>query len=93
MVEYATNRHQWIALTYIMLSVGGLLVLCALTARLGVPGAAIGSLLLEVTLTYIVISRALHRLGEPWTRFVQSIVRPPRILPLLSALPRLQATR
>jgi O-antigen/teichoic acid export membrane protein len=93
MVEYATNRHQWIALTYIILSVGALLVLCALTARFGVPGAAFGSLFLEVTLTYTVISRALHRLGEPWTRFVQSIIRPPRIMPLLSVFPRFQATR
>lgn len=78
MVPYATNRHGWIAVSYS--AIYGVIG-CGLgyfgAIFFGLAGAALGLLLVEITMAVIVVRSALLMTGVGMTEWVWAVFRPP----------------
>jgi len=76
-VLYATNRHQKVALYYVVTYFAAF-VTCYLAAlQFGVDGAGIVLVAAEISLSVLVLPAALSLAGDSWTGFVRELLKPP----------------
>jgi O-antigen/teichoic acid export membrane protein len=77
MVPYATNRHQDIALFYVVTQVGGLLLTSLLSYQFGIYGAGLALMTVETLLTFGVLAQALKLIGVTFSAWALTVIYPP----------------
>jgi O-antigen/teichoic acid export membrane protein len=73
-VPMSTNKHHRITLAFVALSLLSVGVGRALLARFGLSGAAMALLLIDIPMTYLVLSTSLRQLQEKLGDFVRAIL-------------------
>jgi O-antigen/teichoic acid export membrane protein len=92
-VEYATNRHERVAIAYVLVSTASLAMVCALLPRFGLTGAALGVLACELSVASIVVKQALGCVGDSLSQFAAAVLQPPRAADLMPVVARLTSAR
>lgn len=78
MVPYATNRHERIAVFYIFIYGAGAIVMCYFGAKgLGLSGAAMALLIVEIAMAVIVIRASLRMTHIDMSQWIKATLRPP----------------
>lgn len=81
MVPYATNRHERIALLYVAIYGGGMLILSIPLMRyLETAGAGIALLVCELVMAAVVLPVAIRLSGASGYEWLTTVVRPPLFL-------------
>lgn len=75
----AVNRHQKLALTYAISTALSLVVAAVLTPLLGLPGAALALLVIDVFMSAYVVRRSLALVEDTLPAFAKFILTPPRL--------------
>jgi len=76
-VLQATNNHQRFALVFLLASILGLIIAVPLTRQFSLPGAALASLLVELSLCLYVLPGAARFGDGKLTGFIRHIATPP----------------
>jgi O-antigen/teichoic acid export membrane protein len=76
-VLFATNRHERVAVDYVIGSMLSLPLAYVLITPFGLSGAAIALLALEIFMTAAVVPRTVSSAGDRLSKFVQAISEPP----------------
>jgi len=79
----ATNRHQKLALVYVLSTAFSLAIAAVLTPLMGLPGAALALLVIDVFMSTYVVTRSLELVEDTLPAFAKFVLTPPRL-----ALPR-----
>ena len=74
-IAMATNRHERLAGSYIFLSLLMLAITAPILMSIGLPGAAIGLLLVDITMVMIVVPQSLKFTSDDSSSFLASLVR------------------
>lgn len=77
MVPYATNRHERVALVFLIANSGTLLIAAILMDQFAMIGAGVAVLLVEITMAAWVLPAAFRLSGENPRNWLRMIVRSP----------------
>lgn len=75
----ATNRHQKLALVYTLSTAFSLAIAAVLTPLLGLPGAALALLVIDVFMSAYVVTRSLELVEDTLPAFAKFVLTPPRL--------------
>lgn len=77
MVFYSTNRHQKIAITYILMNLATVGLAYGACRIFGLYGVAEMLIIAEVAMTLYVLPKSLNFIEERWTKFIRELMVPP----------------
>lgn len=78
MVPYATNRHEWIAMLYVVIyGCSAVILAILLMPRFGFYGAGVALLIAELAMVACVLPTSFRLSGETGYAWVKTIIRPP----------------
>jgi len=80
-VPVAANRHQKVALTYVVATAASLLGAALLTRGLQVHGAALALLLIDIVMVAFVVPISLRMVGDETGGYARAVVTLPKDLP------------
>ena len=85
-VPSATNKHQKIAICFVISTVAAIALAAVLTPRMGLPGTALSMLLVDIVMTMFVIRTSLILLEDNFSSFVYQLVSLPNLKAVLKGL-------
>ena len=86
-VLIAVNRHQRLALVYVAATATSMAFGYVLTRIIGIHGAALALLVIDIFMSFYVVSRSLELVEDDLSEFMRAVLWPPFIRPPLSKLP------
>ena len=87
-VLIAVNRHQRLAAVYVAATALSMAIGYVLTPLLGLPGAALALLVIDVFMSFYVVSRSLELVQDHLGGFLKAVLTPPFLKQIKSRLLR-----
>lgn len=79
MVPISTNSHQQLAFSFLLFSLIAILIAWPLVATIGITGAAVALLLIDVCMIWLVLKTSLKQLQDDMGGFLRAMLKFPRL--------------